>query len=135
MLKGIGGAAMKRTTIFLTLLLAAILVSLAGSPAGASKRIAELEGQQCTVCHARPGSKRLNDRGIYYEKMRTLDGYDEVIAAFSECTACHVNKAGSKKLTDRGRTFAFAVRDMEGLKQWLRESHPQLRGEPGWPQR
>jgi len=51
--------------------------------------------------------------------------------AFSECTACHVTRPGSKKLTDRGRVFAFAVRDMEGLKLWLRESHPQLRGEPG----
>lgn len=126
---------MKPTTIFPILLLAAILVSLAGLPAGASNRIAEQEGLQCTVCHDKPGNKRLTDRGLYYEKMRSLDGYDEVIAAFSECTACHVTRPGSKKLTDRGRVFAFAVRDMEGLKQWLRESHPQLRGEPGQQQR
>lgn len=122
---------MKRTPIFLILLVPAIAISLAGLPAGASKQIAEREDLQCTVCHARPGSKRLTDRGKYYEKLRTLDGYDEVIAAFSECTACHVNKPGSKKLTDRGRAFQFAVRDMEGLRLWLRESHPLLRGEPG----
>lgn len=122
---------MKRTTIFLILLASAIAISLAGMPAGASNKIAQSEGLQCTVCHDKPGSKLLTDRGVYYEKMRTLDGYDEVVAAFSECTACHVNKPGSKKMTDRGRAFAFAVRDMEGLKQWLRESHPQMRGEPG----
>jgi hypothetical protein len=122
---------MKQTTIVLILLSAAILISLAGMPAGASNQIAEREGLQCTVCHAKPGSKRLNDRGKYYEEMRTLDGYDEVIAAFSECTACHAGKPGSKKLTDRGRAFSFAVRDMEGLRQWLMESHPLMRGEPG----
>lgn len=124
---------MKRITIFLVLLLTAVLVSLTGLPAGASNQIAEREGLQCTVCHDKPGSKLLTDRGKYYEEMRTLDGYDEVVAAFSECTACHVSKPGSKKMTDRGRAFGFAVRDMEGLKQWLRETHPQMRGEPGQP--
>lgn len=124
---------MKRTTIFLILLVSAVLVSLAGMPAGASNQIAEREGLRCTVCHTRPGSKKLTDRGKYYEKLRTLDGYDEVIAAFSECTACHVNKPGSKKLTDRGRAFSFAVRDMEGLRLWLLQSHPLLRGEPEQP--
>ena len=122
---------MKRTTIFLILLASAVLVSLAGMPAGASNQIAEREGLQCSVCHQKPGSKRLTDRGMYYGEMRTLEGYDEVVAAFSECTACHVGKPGSKKLTSRGRAFQFAVRDMEGLRLWLRESHPLLRGEPG----
>ncbi|MFL6199331.1 MAG: hypothetical protein ACJ76J_09155 [Thermoanaerobaculia bacterium] len=126
---------MKRTTIFLILLSTAVLISLAGMPAGASNKIAQQEGLQCTVCHDKPGSKLLTDRGKYYEEMRTLDGYDEVVAAFSECTACHVSKPGSKKMTDKGRAFAFAVRDMEGLKQWLRESHPLMRGEPGQPPR
>lgn len=121
---------MKRTTIFLILLSAAVLVSLAGLPAGASNKIAAEEGLQCTVCHDKPGSKLLTDRGKYYEEMRSLDGYDEVVAAFSECTACHVNKPGSKKLTQRGRNFELAVRDMEGLRQWLKESHPPMRGEP-----
>lgn len=126
---------MKRTTIFLILLSTAVLISLAGMPAGATNKIAQQEGLRCTVCHDKPGSKLLTDRGKYYEEMRTLDGYDEVIAAFSECTACHVSKPGSKKMTDRGKAFKFAVRDMEGLKQWLRESHPQLRGDPEQPPR
>lgn len=126
---------MKRTTIYLMLLSTAVLISLAGMPAGASNKIAEQEGLQCSVCHDKPGSKLLTDRGKYYEEMRTLDGYDEVVAAFSECTACHVSKPGSKKMTDKGRAFEFAVRDMEGLKQWLRESHPQMRGEAEQPPR
>jgi hypothetical protein len=119
---------MKRTTILLIAILAAVLAILPGLPAGASNKIAQLEGLQCTTCHAKPGSRLLTDRGKYYEVRRSLDGYDEVIAAFSECTGCHVSKPGSKKLTETGKAFALVVKDMEGLRLWLAENHPKPRG-------
>jgi hypothetical protein len=120
---------MKRTTIFLILLLTAVLVSTLGAPAGASNKIAQRENLQCTVCHDKPGSRLLTDRGKYYEVMRTLDGYDEVIAAFSECTACHVSKPGSTKLTERGKQFQLVVQDMQGLRRWVAENHPLLKSQ------
>ena len=120
---------MKRPWIF-TLALAAVVAlcwDAAGREAQASNKIAKKEGLECTVCHDKPGSKLLTDRGKYYEEMRTLDGYDDVVVAFSKCTTCHVGKPGSKELTERGERYAFVAYDMEGLRQWLRENHPVLK--------
>jgi len=126
---------MKRLWIFgLALTLAMVLSwALGGGQAQASNQIAKRENLDCTVCHDKPGSKLLTDGGKYYEEMRTLHGYDEVVSAFSQCTSCHVKKPGSKELTERGERYSWVVKDMEGLRQWLKENHPPLRGEPGKP--
>jgi hypothetical protein len=123
---------MKRPWIF-TLALTAVVAlcwAAAGNEAQASNKIAKKEGLECTVCHDKPGSKLLTDRGKYYEEMRSLDGYGDVVVAFSKCTSCHVKKPGSKRLTERGQIYAFVASDMEGLRQWLRENHPVLRRTP-----
>lgn len=99
--------------------------------AQASNEIARKEGLACTVCHDKPGSRLLTDRGMYYQEMHTLKGYDEVVVAFSKCTSCHEKKPGSTRLTERGERYKWVVNDMEGLRQWLRENHPILKREPG----
>jgi len=96
----------------------------AGAFAGATDGLAEQETLSCTACHDKPGSKLQTDRGKYYESMRTMEGYDEVVATFGECTACHVKKPGSKKLTRRGKQFEEMVDSMQGLKAWMDEHHP-----------
>lgn len=117
---------MKRTTISTILLLAILLTAALGSgPVLASNEIATKEGLGCTVCHDKPGSRLLTDRGKYYEAFRNLEGYDQV-TAFAECTSCHVRKPGSHKLTSTGKRFAEAVHDMAGLRKWLEENHPGL---------
>jgi hypothetical protein len=117
------------------LLAAAAVVLLAAVHAGdaaATKAIAEAEGGlTCTVCHDKPGSKLYTDEGKYYEAMGTLDGYDEVIDAFSACTTCHVRKPGSEKLTRQGREFSRVIRDMEELKEWVLSEHPPVVEEKG----
>jgi hypothetical protein len=120
---------MKRLWIFgLALTVAMALAwALGDGQAQASNRIAKRESLECTVCHDKPGSKLLTDRGKYYEEMRTLDGYDDVVVAFSQCTTCHVRKPGSEALTERGQRYAWVAHDMEGLRQWLRENHPLLK--------
>ena len=117
---------MRPRSLTIILLLAVTLAAVAGGrPTRASNAIAKAEGLTCTTCHDKPGSRLLTDRGKYYEQMRTLAGYDKVIA-FAECTACHVRKPGSTKLTATGRHFAAAVGDMRGLRQWLEENHPPM---------
>lgn len=117
---------MKRTSILAILLLAVLITAALGSgPVLASNAIAEKEGLACTICHDKPGSRLLTDRGKYYESFGNLDGYDQ-IAAFAECTGCHVRKPGSRKLTSTGKRFAWAVQDMEGLRKWLEQEHPGL---------
>jgi len=114
-----------------TLALAALLAlawGTGGREAQASNKIAAKEGLACTVCHDKPGSRLLTDRGKYYEEMHTLNGYDAVVSAFSQCTSCHVKKPGSKVLTRNGKTFAGLVHDMPGLRQWLQEYHPGMPG-------
>ena len=121
---------MKRFWIY-TLALAAVLAlawAAGGREAQASNQIARKEGLACTVCHDKPGSRLLTDRGKYYEEMHSLKGYDDVISAFSQCTSCHVKKPGSKTLTPNGKTFAGLVHDMSGLRQWLQEYHPGMPG-------
>lgn len=115
---------MKRTTISATLLLA-LLATLCGQ-ALASNAIATKTGLACTACHDKPGSRLLTDQGKYYEALGTLDGYDKV-AAFSQCTGCHVRQPGSHKLTATGKRFAEVVHDMEGLRKWVEENHPDMR--------
>lgn len=123
---------MKRLWIFGLALTVVLALSWTGGggQALASNKIAKKESLDCTVCHDKPGSKLLTDRGKYYEEMRTLDGYDDVMVAFSKCTTCHVRKPGSKELTERGERYAFVAYDMEGLRQWLRENHPVLKRTP-----
>lgn len=117
---------MKRTTTTTILLLALLLTAALGSgPALASNEIATKEGLTCAVCHDKPGSRLLTDKGKYYESQRSLEGYDQV-TAFAECTGCHVRKPGSHKLTATGKRFAGAVHDMAGLRKWLEENHPGL---------
>jgi hypothetical protein len=123
---------MRRFWIFGLVLTVTMALSWTGGgrPARASNKLAKQTGLECTVCHDKPGSKLLTDRGKYFEEMRTLDGYDDVVVAFADCTSCHEKKPGSRKLTERGERYAWVVNDMEGLRQWLRENHPLLkRGE------
>lgn len=118
---------MKSTWIIPTaLLLGAALAAVLGEPARASNQIAKDTGITCTECHDKPGSRRLTDKGLYFEATRTLDGYQQ-LTDFAECTSCHVRKPGSKKLTATGRRFAGAVRDMDGLRRWLEENHPGMK--------
>ncbi len=117
---------MKRMTIATILLLAIVLTAALGSgPVQASNAIAAKESLTCTVCHDKPGSRLLTNKGKYYETMKSLEGYDQV-TAFAECTNCHVRKPGSQKLTATGKRFAGAVHDMAGLRKWLEENHPGL---------
>ena len=103
----------------------AALVVLVWSGAGvASEKVAKETGRECTVCHDKPGSKRLTDSGKYYEAMHTLDGFDEIKSSFGRCTTCHVNKPGSKKLTKKGQQLAASVKDMNELREWVKQNHP-----------
>lgn len=94
------------------------------SLAFATEALAKKESLQCTACHDKPGSKLLTDKGKYYESMRSLGGYDELKSTFGACTSCHVSRPGSKKLTRQGRQFRDLVRDMEGLRAWMKQHHP-----------
>ena len=109
---------MKTTTLTLTVLVLAAGITISGT-AMASQEIAEQEQMVCTACHDKPGSRLLTDQGKYYEWMGTVDGYDEIEAAFENCTSCHVRKPGSKKLTKTGQHFAVVVGNMEGLRNLL----------------
>jgi hypothetical protein len=117
---------MRRTYVLIPIFLAVAALLASGSGGYASNAIAHQEGLACTVCHDKPGSKLLTDRGKYYEAVGTLDGYDRVHYAFGSCTSCHVSKPGSAKLTKTGLEFAAVVHDMRGLKQFLDEHHPTV---------
>ena len=58
--------------------------------------------------------------------MRTLDGYDEVKSSIGKCTACHVRKPGSDKLTKKGKKLSSVIADMDELREWLSKEHPDL---------
>jgi hypothetical protein len=92
--------------------------------AGASEELAVKTGEVCTVCHDKPGSKLLTDKGKYYEVMDTFEGYDDVLAIFGECTHCHVRKPGSQKLTRAGKKFSEAIEDLEAFREFLEVNHP-----------
>ena len=118
---------MKKLWIALSLLAALAAWSLA--PAGsalASNRIATQTGLACTVCHDKPGSKLLTDRGKYYELMGDLEGFDQIALAYGKCTTCHVKKAGSKKLTAEGKRLARAIENMDALRELVLKEHPTL---------
>ncbi|MEJ2084999.1 MAG: hypothetical protein P8Y44_04885 [Acidobacteriota bacterium] len=100
------------------------LVTLLPQVAWATKAIAEQENLQCTSCHDKPGSKLLTDKGMYYEMIGSLAGFENLDKEFERCTTCHSKKPGSKKLTETGEKYKFVVDDMEGLRIWLMEQHP-----------
>lgn len=101
------------------------LALIASLPVSANEAIAKAEGgMTCTVCHDKPGSKLLTDKGKFYESTRSLEGYQEVLAAFRSCTTCHVKKPGSKKLTQQGKAFARGVGGMAALREWALAAHP-----------
>ena len=116
---------MRRLPLLVTATAAALAAAALLVPAArGTDRIGEQEKVACTVCHDKPGSKLLTDKGKYYETARTLAGFDELKANFGACTTCHVSKPGSKKLTRQGKQFQELVGDMEGLKAWMKEHHP-----------
>ena len=98
---------------------------LAGGWALANEQIAEQEDLNCTACHDKPGSKLLTDRGVYYEFKGTMDGYEKLSDTFGRCTSCHVRKPGSTKLTKQGKRFNAIIADMDELRVWLDEQHPE----------
>ncbi|MGE5233930.1 MAG: hypothetical protein ACM3OB_07450 [Acidobacteriota bacterium] len=108
----------------------AILIALVGVAAlfatslAASNTVAKKEGLACTVCHDKPGSKLLTDKGKYYESAGTLAGYDKVAAAFGNCTYCHDRRPGSKKLTARGEELRSSIKDMKALRDYVLSAHP-----------
>jgi hypothetical protein len=115
---------MNRSPLAVALAGAALLVVVA-APLPASEELAKKEQIACTACHAKPGSRRLTDKGRYFEVTRTLAGYDRLMADFGKCTACHVRKAGSQKLTEQGRRLAEAVSGMQELRAWVELQHPR----------
>jgi len=115
------------TRRFLTLAVVAALCS--ATAVIATDEIAEQQDLKCTACHDKPGSKLLTDKGIYFESSRTLDGFDEVKGTFGKCTTCHVRKPGSTKLTKKGKELADVVDNMEELRAWLAENHPEAKKE------
>ena len=118
---------MNRST-YVTLVAAAVFSLLLAGNALATEELARTEDLTCTVCHDKPGSKLLTDRGKYYELMRSMDGFAELETSFGQCTFCHRRKPGSKKLTRAGKGFATILGGMEGLIEWVQERHP------GWPE-
>jgi hypothetical protein len=114
-----------RTIVKLTVALAALGLLLGGTALMANDEIGEQTGEKCTLCHDKPGSKLLTDRGLYFETQRTLEGYDEIQGSFGRCTSCHVRKPGSGKLTKEGKKMAGVVDSMEELREWLAENHPE----------
>ncbi len=112
----------------LALVATAVFMVLLAGGAYASEELAESESMACTVCHHKPGSKRLTDQGKYFELMRSMDGYADLESSFGKCTFCHRRKPGSKKLTRAGKGFANALGNMQALVEWVQELHP------AWPE-
>jgi len=92
----------RRTSFPLRVLAIATSVVLIATSAIATDAIAEKEQLKCRVCHTRNGSKRLTDKGKYYELKRTLDDFDLLIHVYKKCTACHSREPGDKTLTSKG---------------------------------
>jgi cytochrome c553 len=108
------------------LILAAAALLLVAGPVIASNEIAENTGEVCTACHDKPGSKLLTDQGKYYETMRSLEGYEQIEAAFGRCVTCHSRKPGSEKLTKTGKRYQWMMNDMEGLRDFVMQRHPDV---------
>jgi hypothetical protein len=94
---------MKTTTLKRALALVGVLALLGTSAILASEDIAKKEGQKCTACHDKAGSKLLTSKGKYYEYKKTLAGYDDVLKQYKKCTTCHAKEPGSTKLTAKGQ--------------------------------
>lgn len=106
------------------ILAAAILASVV-TLAVASEKLAHDTGKTCTACHDKPGSKLLTDEGKYFETTRSFDGYAQLRESFGKCTACHVRRPGSHRLTKKGQQFAELAKDMAGIRKLMAESHPR----------
>ena len=117
-----------RTIVKLVVAVAALGLLLGGNALMANDEIGRETGEKCTLCHDKPGSKLLTDKGIYYDTQLTLEGYDEIKGSFGRCTSCHVRKPGSDKLTKEGKKMAEMVDSMEELREWLAENHPEATG-------
>lgn len=105
----------------------ALLTSVAlVTAAAASEKLAQDTGKSCTACHDKPGSKLLTDPGKYFETTRSFEGYDRLRESFGQCTACHVRRPGSKKLTKKGQQFAEFARDMAGVRKAMADGHPAV---------
>ncbi len=115
----------RRSTTFALILAIAAALALVSIPASSTPELIECQTLECVACHDKPGSKLLTDKGKYFELMRSLDGYEDLEKAFSGCTDCHVKKPGSKKLTREGKKFSSSIKDMEGLREWLKTAHPK----------
>lgn len=80
---------MKTTRLLLTILVLLVALQMTSVEAvRASNAVAKAEAAACTTCHDKPGSKLLTSKGKYYELKRTLEGHDQLIAAFGPCTNC-----------------------------------------------
>ena len=103
-----------------------LLITSGVSAVVATEKISEQEEIECQICHADPdqNAETLTDQGLYFEYMRTLTGYDQVLQRFDSCTYCHVQVTGAKALTARGYRFRWMMEDMVGLRAWLEENHP-----------
>ena len=105
----------------------ALALVCGGSQLLASEATADEQGKmQCTSCHDKAGSKLLTDQGMFFESMRTVDGYADLKGTFGRCTTCHVTKPGSTKLTKKGKKLSSVIADMDELRDWLSEEHPDL---------
>jgi len=113
-------------TIILIVVAATLVVLMAASPTAASNAIAKQHDEVCTTCHDKPGSKLLTDEGKYFELTRTLEGYSELEAEFGRCTSCHVRKPGNAKLTKTGRRYQRLMSDMEGIRDFVLDRHPEV---------
>ena len=112
-------------TIRRTLVILSVAALLAGGMSVlATEDLGKEPGLNCTACHDKAGSKKLTDKGLYFETMRTMDGYDQLHANFGRCTACHVKNPGSDKLTKKGKKVGEVVDDMDDLREWLKSGHP-----------
>ena len=116
---------MNTHTAPISALLVLALVSM-GTALIATEEVSEQEGLECQVCHADPerSAETLTDQGLYYQYMRTLTGYEQVLQQFESCAYCHVEKAGARTLTPAGHRFRWMMEDMIGLHAWLDEYHP-----------
>ena len=115
---------MNKSTKFL---IAAVAVAFlcGGSWVLADETIAKETDQRCTVCHDKPGSKLLTDKGLYFESTGSLEGFDQLASSFGKCTSCHARKPGSEKLTAEGKKMAELVDTMAELKEWVAKNHPE----------
>lgn len=85
-----------------TVFSAVVVFCLTVAPAIATEELGKTEGIKCKVCHDKPGSRLLTDKGKYFEYKRTFEGYDQLLRKFKKCTLCHVQEPGNPKLTHSG---------------------------------